>query len=1282
MWYNRQRPLDVKAPTRAQMLTLRLMIFMGLGGMGFFLWGIFQEEHISYAPLYYILMVSMVFLCLNIAYEWYHYFHISIPEQPVLKEKFDVDILTTFCPGEPYDMIIETLEAIQKIKYPHTTYLCDEANDPYLIRECKRLGVRHVTRDNRVDAKAGNINNALKQATGDICLILDPDHVPAPDFLDHVLPHFQDPRIGFVQVVQAYKNIHENIIAKGSAQQTFQFYGPMMMTMGSYGTAQAIGANCTFRRAALESIGGHAPGLAEDMNTSMKLHAKGWNSVYVPKVLTRGLVPSSLSAYYKQQLKWSRGVFELLVTTYVQNFRKFTLRQKLHYGLLPWHYFSGVIYLINFLIPIISLLFGVMPMKINLIYFLLLAMFLFASTLIIRHYVQRWVMEEDERGFHLLGGLLLIGTWWIHLLGFVFTILRRKVPYNPTPKDGKEEDIISLNIPNILLGAISIFAIIYGLYRDYNPYNLVMAGFAGLNTLFIIFMLWASYQNRFRQLRKRHDIADKIALAIWYVKRPFWIFRHKVYGMLRIMAFPILLLVIGGLYYYARHKDITQIEPPVKPALKNSRFIGIFAPSDYSGKADLASTDRWSKKTGIAPGIISTYMAWEPLESYSFPFAFLDSIYQQGAYPMITWEPWLDQFEKGKDPELSHMERITAGHLDPYLSAMAENFKKLGKPLFLRFAHEPDNPDYPWYSDKPTAGEEFKKAWRYVHRFMMDQGVDNLIWVYNPWKPSQASTYFPGPEYVDWIGVTALNYASAVNAENWNSFEEIYAPYHRTLTIQQNLPVMLAEFGTHSGKGDEEAWFREALSKLEQDYPEIKACVLFASKFDRNLPPGSPYEVLNWSEQADGFSVFQDFQENIVPPQNISKPALQNLETVNENLRKFYHGIEGVNYVKGQDWESSLFPLFKNVVLKDFDDIRKLKLKWIKRYGPGVYDRNILYGARAKDLNVIYALWIEKGIDYLRDEKELKLLKNTILSAVREHRTEPSIKAWHIGNPVWNNLSNYFNKPQLTYQRDGYLNWLSDLVAEIKEIDPSRPISIELDQDPYLMTVANRVKALVPELDAIGINLDSDTASAIAFMQKLEKMPVAIFINKLPPLETKAYDQLNAGWLLQSWQDDVFENYVSFNGLLDHKGRKKPGYQHLQLRAGDSIPVTLPEIRILRPAKLTTSGVKLPYHALLNYGQQWNLAAFDPHGLEYTWQLVKNDRFGNDLAIRDEGKGVTLELTIPPNPHLYQLRLSVSKDGFSTSTEIPLNTPVYAGPQLEEFSREEIDYLFKESKKN
>ncbi|WP_232064742.1 glycosyltransferase [Rhodocytophaga rosea] len=285
---NRETIIRAHRPKKGEMTTMRLLIACGLFFMCLFLWWFVTYVEVGHPVLYWLLTAGLAFKLLRMLHEWYHYVAISIPKKPVTHKQWSVDILTTFCAGEPYDMMINTLEACQKITYPHTTYLCDESDDALLKQVCADLGVIHITRKNKIDAKAGNINNALKLATGEICVVLDPDHTPVPEFLDRVLPYFEDPQIGYVQVVQAYYNqLENNLVAKGAAQQTYSFYGPMMMCMNEYGTAQSIGANCTFRRAALDSIGGHAAGLSEDMHTAMRIHAKGWKSVYVPEILTR-----------------------------------------------------------------------------------------------------------------------------------------------------------------------------------------------------------------------------------------------------------------------------------------------------------------------------------------------------------------------------------------------------------------------------------------------------------------------------------------------------------------------------------------------------------------------------------------------------------------------------------------------------------------------------------------------------------------------------------------------------------------------------------------------------------------------------------------------------------------------------------------------------------------------------------------------------------------------------------------------------------------------------------
>lgn len=89
-------------------------------------------------------MITMVFYCFKFLHEWYHYFSISADKKSTAGKIYTVDILTTYCAGEPLDMLEETLTAIQKITYPHTAWCCDEADDALVKQMCTRLGIRHV----------------------------------------------------------------------------------------------------------------------------------------------------------------------------------------------------------------------------------------------------------------------------------------------------------------------------------------------------------------------------------------------------------------------------------------------------------------------------------------------------------------------------------------------------------------------------------------------------------------------------------------------------------------------------------------------------------------------------------------------------------------------------------------------------------------------------------------------------------------------------------------------------------------------------------------------------------------------------------------------------------------------------------------------------------------------------------------------------------------------------------------------------------------------------------
>ncbi|SFO69381.1 Glycosyltransferase, catalytic subunit of cellulose synthase and poly-beta-1,6-N-acetylglucosamine synthase [Chitinophaga sp. YR627] len=1229
--------------------------------MGILLCSLFNPANIGNKPLYWLMMSGIVYFCLKVLHEWYHYFYISMPVRPRTKIDPTVDIFTTFCAGEPYEMIVETLTAMQAITYPHTTWLCDEANDPYLIEVCQRLGVRHVTRTNRKDAKAGNINNALQYATGELCVVMDPDHVPIPEFLDRVVPYFIDPEIGFVQIVQAYGNIGDNIIAKGAAQQTFQFYGPMMMSMNTYGTVQAIGANCTFRRSALDSIGGHAAGLAEDMHTAMQLHAKGWKSVYVPEVLTLGLVPSTLSAYYKQQLKWARGTFELLVATYPKLFRKFTWQQKIHYGTLPFHYFSGVMSFINFLVPVLALVLDIIPCQFDLLSFGIISIPFLASTILVRHFVQRWVMAEEESGFHIVGGLLQIGTWWIYVLGLFYTIIRKKVPYIPTPKDDREGTSWKLFIPNGIILLVSVTAIIYGLWLDWNPYSWVMAGIAFVNCLIMLFNILAGIWKG-----RMSNVAPQTTMEFVYhhyyaVKVRLWKFRHGVYVMMRKSAMSLTLIVCGFTSWFIYEDN----KPP--PAYQSSHaykenifYTGIFSPADTSGMTSIEQVMHYVAVKGASFNIISCYIPWGDKPACLPDDSLMNEIYSFHAVPMITWEPWAALFnDELKDDELRDeqkiMTHISNGIFDNYLQQFAQRIISLRRPVFIRFAHEPDNPAYPWSAKGHNKATEYIAAWRYIHDFFQRAGARNVVWVWNPWKAATANRYFPGREYVDWLAVTMLNYGRLNPDGQWYNFSQLYQPFHTQALFRSGLPVMIAETGSLAREPGQSGWLQDAFADITDHFPEVKATILFNSSFDKNTVGNTTVDMLNWEllEPSAPLSLLNDLQKNSAA--SINKPVMLpavNMVSHRQNAL-LSDTIRGVIYSKGIPWFRNHHTLTRKEVMTDLQSMQRIGINTIRRYGPGVYDHNIFSVAADLGMQIQYGFWMpEPALDEGMEEWPEDYI-HSVVNTVRSNKDNKSIIGWHLGNNYWEALDDRYISPSLLYHEDQYIRWLRKLVQQIKAVDPGRPVTLDVPEGHRFSLTVQTIADAIPELSAIGLVSPKDATGGNITVTDIPYFFSGIHADNYIAASKKGPVFIDA------WQDAQTRDAITFNGLTDLYGHYKPDAVRLAQYWHGSVPApALPAIKILKPARVTDPGAVLTYSALVFEKGQWNLEGYFDPSLHFEWYLYKTDGWENGIYMEHAGSGPVLNLHIPKSPELYRLYLVAGKGQYVTTALSNLHTPL------------------------
>jgi cellulose synthase (UDP-forming) len=480
----------------------------------------FRTDHVAQIGSYVLLSIAFWYGVSRIVLSWVAYTRVRRPESRAAPPGLRVAIFTTSAPGEPLAMFERTLAACARVRYPHTTFLLDDTRDPR-FRECaERHGARWLELAGLPGAKAGKINAALALVPADFILVLDPDHIPFPEFLDRVLGHFDDERVGFVQVAQAYYNQPRSFVARGAAEQTYSFYGPLQMGLHSLGSTVAIGANCTFRRKALESIGGHGVGLAEDLVTSIRLHAAGWRSVYVPEVVSRGLVPEDLGSFYRQQLKWARGVYEVAFSELPRLFRRLSGWQRISYLTIGTYYLFGVTALVFLLIPYVYLWVGVQPASMSFQEFLVNATPVGVTGAAMYFVAQRWLAHPaTERGTHWRGFVLKLACWPIFLAGTVLAIVRAEIPYIPTAKEARRGRFLRLAWPQLAL-FIVYFATLWRIIAE-RLYDTLegslelssqavwgMVGFATLPVVLSGGALYAAWQSRRPAPGNPWDVVD------------------------------------------------------------------------------------------------------------------------------------------------------------------------------------------------------------------------------------------------------------------------------------------------------------------------------------------------------------------------------------------------------------------------------------------------------------------------------------------------------------------------------------------------------------------------------------------------------------------------------------------------------------------------------------------------------------------------------------------------------------------------------------------------------
>jgi cellulose synthase (UDP-forming) len=272
---------------------------------------------------------------------------------------------------EPLEILHRTLIGCLAQDYPRdrfTVHVLDDGRREDVRGLARDIGCNYLRRRDRTNAKAGNLNHALSQTTGELVAIFDVDHVPVRNFLVRTIGFFDDDSVAFMQTPHYFynpdvfqKNLHLEREIRNDQDLFFRVIQP---GRDRHNSAFFAGSSGVFRRAALEQIGGFRTNtLTEDLTTSLVLHSRGWKSRYLDEVLSAGLTPESHRSYLRQKERWAMGAVQTFLRENPLLKKGLSCMQRIDYFASIYYFLNGMPRIIYLAAPLSFLLLGIAPIR-------------------------------------------------------------------------------------------------------------------------------------------------------------------------------------------------------------------------------------------------------------------------------------------------------------------------------------------------------------------------------------------------------------------------------------------------------------------------------------------------------------------------------------------------------------------------------------------------------------------------------------------------------------------------------------------------------------------------------------------------------------------------------------------------------------------------------------------------------------------------------------------------------------------------------------------------------
>lgn len=268
---------------------------------------------------------------------------------------------------------------------------------------------------------------------------------------------------------------------------------------------------------------------------------------------------------------------------------------------------------------------------------------------------------------------------------------------------------------------------------------------------------------------------------------------------------------------------------PLPP--KNHLYHGVF-PS--GGDADVITIQAlMDYEAAVGKQAAWVYFSHFWFEGKEFPLETALWIREAGSIPYLRL--MMQSFFKSQgDEPLYTLQNIIEGQFDPDLRAWCQSARGFGTPVIAEYGVEVNSDSFPWsgifngggetdnYGDTalPDGPERFQDAYRHIIQLCRQVGADNITWVFHAdsWSyPNEAwnqfENYYPGDEWIDWVGFSIYGVHTPYS-QYYSIFSERMEDMHpRMLQVAPEKPIIITEVGSAKNNPylDQVEWTRDAL---------------------------------------------------------------------------------------------------------------------------------------------------------------------------------------------------------------------------------------------------------------------------------------------------------------------------------------------------------------------------------------------------------------------------------------------------------------------------------------